>query len=209
MTSGVGTPLESARVQRCYGDDTAKGQDQRRAFERDRDRIMYSSAFHRLAGITQIVRAGELDIFHTRQQHTYKVAQIGRRLAERSIRAQEAEASLHGLDAEVVEAACLAHDLGHPPFGHAAESELDRIVRDPSVIGGDAGDAARDGYEGNAQTFRILTKLAVRYGKEQPGLDLTRATLAATLKYPWLRDLDNKKKKSKWSSKPSKPAPRT
>ncbi|MBB3861988.1 dGTPase [Novosphingobium hassiacum] len=161
---------------------------------------MYSSAFHRLAGVTQIVRAGELDIFHTRQQHTYKVAQIGRRLAENLLRKQEAAARLHGLDPEVVEAACLAHDLGHPPFGHAAESELDKIVTDPTCCGGVKEDAAPDGYEGNAQTFRILTKLSVRYGRESPGLDLTRATLAATLKYPWLRDRNVEKKAGKWSA---------
>lgn len=166
--------------------------DQRGDFDRDRDRVLYSSAFHRLAGVTQIVRAGELDIFHTRQQHTYKVAQVGRRLAEWCIREQGDEAKLHGVHPEVVEAACLAHDLGHPPFGHAAEVELDALVRDQGVI---------DGYEGNAQTFRILTKLAVRYGLAQcPGLDLTRATLAATLKYPWLRDLKDNKKSNKWSA---------
>jgi len=150
--------------------------------------------------VTQIVRAGELDIFHTRQQHTYKVAQIGRRLAEDRLRRQSAAAALHGLHPEVVEAACLAHDLGHPPFGHAAESELDRIVCDPTICGGTTEDADDDGYEGNAQTFRILTKLAVRYGKDSPGLDLTRATLAATLKYPWLRDKGNPAKAKKWSA---------
>lgn len=143
------------------------------------------------------MRAGELDIFHTRQQHTYKVAQIGRRLAEARIREQPDLAKSLGVDPEVVEAACLAHDLGHPPFGHAAESELDKLVCDPTLVGGDEADAA-DGYEGNAQTFRILTKLAVRYS--EPGLDLTRATLAATLKYPWLRDRDDTKKRSKWSA---------
>lgn len=195
-----GVSLDAARAGRCYSDETATGQDQRRAFERDRDRILYSSAFHRLAGITQIVRAGELDIFHNRQQHTYKVAQIGRRLAEHRIREQPIEAKMHGLDAEVVEAACLAHDLGHPPFGHAAETELDRIVRDPTIVQCQADDAADDGYDGNAQTFRILTKLAVRFSRDNPGLDLTRATLAATLKYPWLRDLNDSKKKSKWSA---------
>ncbi len=200
MTVGGRPSLDAARVSRCYSDEAASGQDQRGAFERDRDRILYSSAFHRLAGITQIVRAGELDVFHTRQQHTYKVAQIGRRLAEHRIREQPDEAALHGLDPEVVEAACLAHDLGHPPFGHAAETELDRIVRDPSIVGGCTDDAADDGYEGNAQTFRILTKLAVRYSRDNPGLDLTRATLAATLKYPWLRDQADSKKKSKWSA---------
>lgn len=199
MTAG-GVPHRAVRADRCHNNDTTTSLDQRRAFERDRDRILYSSAFHRLAGITQIVRAGELDIFHTRQQHTYKVAQIGRRLAQHLVREQKAEAEMHGLDPEVVEAACLAHDLGHPPFGHAAESELDRLVIDPTICGGSEEDAAPDGYEGNAQTFRILTKLAVRYGKESPGLDLTRATLAATLKYPWLRDPSVDKRATKWSA---------
>jgi dGTPase len=100
----------------------------------------------------------------------------------------------------VVEAACLAHDLGHPPFGHAAETELDRLVLDPKIVGGKDEDAAEDGYEGNAQTFRILTKLAVRFHRDWPGLDLTRATLAATLKYPWLRDLSDEKRGKKWSA---------
>lgn len=189
--------LQERRASRCHSDNGVK-LDQRDPFEIDRDRILYSSAFHRLAGITQIVRAGELDIFHTRQQHTYKVAQIGRRLAEHRCRRQNEAAELHGVHPEVVEAACLAHDLGHPPFGHAAETELDRIVRDPALCGGTAEDADDDGYEGNAQTFRILTKLAVRFG--EPGLDLTRATLAATLKYPWLRDHNDPKRRSKWSA---------
>lgn len=164
--------------------------DQRPRFARDHDRILYSSAFHRLAGITQIVRAGELDIFHTRQQHTYKVAQIGRRLAENVIRTQPEVSRSVGVHPEVVEAACLAHDLGHPPFGHASESELDRLVID-------ADDA--DGFEGNAQTFRILTKLGVRL-EDRLGLNLTRATLAATLKYPWLRNRDDANKSKKWSA---------
>lgn len=200
MTAEQKAALDAAREKRCYADKVTPAADQRNEFERDRDRVLYSSAFHRLAGITQIVRAGEFDVFHTRQQHTYKVAQIGRRLAEYCIARQGREADLHGVDPEVVEAACLAHDLGHPPFGHAAEHELDRIVRDPSLANANALDAADDGYEGNAQTFRILTKLAVRYSKDRPGLDLTRATLAATLKYPWLRDLNDPSKTSKWSA---------
>jgi dGTPase len=180
---------EDDRRKRQYNISKA---DQRKDYERDRDRILYSSAFHRLAGITQIVRAGELDIFHTRQQHTYKVAQVGRRLAQHCIAQDTALAALHGVDQEVVEAACLAHDLGHPPFGHAAEKKLDELV---------TGKGVADGYEGNAQTFRILTKLAVRYGPEEcPGLDLTRATLAACLKYPWIRDVNDLKKAGKWSA---------
>lgn len=166
--------------------------DQRHAFARDRDRILYSSAFHRLAGVTQIVRAGEEDIFHTRQQHTYKVAQVGRRVTEYLIEAYPTEAKRLGIHPEVVEAACLAHDLGHPPFGHAAEKRLDELVIKANL---------KEGFEGNAQSFRILTKLAVRYGDDQcHGLDLTRATLAATLKYPWLRNKRVKKKKNKWSA---------
>lgn len=164
--------------------------DQRNHFERDRDRILYSSAFHRLAGVTQIVRAGEEEVFHTRQQHTIKVAQVGRRLAQRCIHDYAAEAAHLGVDAEVVEAACLAHDLGHPPFGHVGEQVLDELTRT-------SGDP--NGFEGNAQTFRIVTRLGVRF-EECPGLDLTRATLAACLKYPWLRNETEEDKKSKWSA---------
>jgi dGTPase len=141
-----------------------------------------------LAGITQIVRAGEADVFHTRQQHSIKVAQLGRRLAQALQKKQPEAAARHGLDPEVVEAACLAHDLGHPPFGHIGEKTLDGLVRS----GGD-----QDGFEGNAQSFRILTKLAVRF-PEHTGIDLTRATLAATLKYPWFRENKGAKQK-KWS----------
>ena len=165
--------------------------DQRTPFEKDRDRILYSSAFQRLAGITQIVRAGEADVFHTRQQHSIKVAQIGRRLAQWLIREQSAEAEHWGLSEEVLEAACLAHDLGHPPFGHIGEKVLHELVQDHGQSGG---------FEGNAQSFRILTKLAVRLPDEsQPGLDLTRATLNATLKYPWMWAKTGKPSK-KWSA---------
>jgi len=169
----------------AVGDD-----DQRSRFARDRDRILYSSAFHRLSGVTQIVRAGEEDVFHNRQQHSLKVAQVGRRLAENCLEKTPSEAKKQGLDPEVVEAACLAHDLGHPPFGHAGEKVLDKLVQD-------SGDS--DGFEGNAQTFRIITKLSVRH-QYCHGLDLTRATLAACLKYPWMRDLKDKNKKNKWSA---------
>jgi len=104
------------------------------------------------------------------------------------VASQPDEAALFRVDEEVVEAACLAHDLGHPPFGHRGEQVLDRLV----VAAGDA-----DGFEGNAQSFRILTKLAVRF-EECEGLDLTRATLSASLKYPWMRDLNDEVKKSKY-----------
>lgn len=168
----------------------AAGDDQRTAFERDRDRVLYSSAFHRLAGVTQIVRAGEEDVFHTRQQHSFKVAQVGRRLTQLCVSENPELAKHLGVEPEVVEAACLAHDVGHPPFGHVGEKALDQLMRDKNVP---------EGFEGNAQTFRIVTKLSVRWA-DQLGLDLTRATLAACLKYPWTRDTDVPHRKSKWSA---------
>ena len=105
------TPSE--RAVRRYD---ATPEDQREKFQRDRDRILYCSAFRRLAGVTQIARAGEADVFHTRLVHTIKVAQVGRRLAEYVISNHPSEADILGVSAEVVEAACLAHDLGASPI---------------------------------------------------------------------------------------------
>jgi dGTPase len=175
------------RTRRRY---SAVADDQRNRFERDRDRILYSSAFRRLSGITQIVRAGEADVFHTRQQHTIKVAQVGRRLAEKCVADQPDLCAHLGVHPEVVEAACLAHDLGHPPFGHVGEHVLHELVKRSDD----------EGFEGNAQSFRILTKLAVRFDEESPGLDLTRATLAACLKYPWFRQPGRAGREKKWGA---------
>jgi len=169
---------------------TLTPEDQRLSFERDRDRILYSSAFHRLSGVTQIVRSGEADLFHTRQQHSYKVAQVGRRLAQKCIADSTEENLNKWIHPEVVEAACLAHDLGHPPFGHMGEELLDELVIKHNVP---------EGFEGNAQSFRIVTKLSARF-IDGVGLDLTRAILAACLKYPWFRDTENVKKSKKWAS---------
>jgi dGTPase len=139
-----------------------------------------------------VVAADHGYVFHNRLTHTLKVAQIGRRLAEKinldKRRAALAE-KLGGLDPDVVEAAGLAHDLGHPPFGHLAETVLDDLVVKAGVAGG---------YEGNAQSFRIVTKLAVRT-EDQAGLNLTRATLNAILKYPWLRHTDGEMHR-KWGA---------
>jgi dGTPase len=136
-----------------------------------------------------VVRSGEEDVFHTRQQHSFKVSQVGRRLAQKCIRENQLLANKLGVHEEVVEAACLAHDLGHPPFGHIGESALDRLLTERKD---------KDGFEGNAQSFRIISKLSVRFAQEL-GLDLTRATLSACLKYPWYRERKDKKKSKKWS----------
>src|SRR5262245_39010017 len=110
--------------------------------QRDHDRILYSSAFQRLGGITQIASSEVGQQLHTTLTHSLKVAQVARRLAERL--------SLSPASQEIASAASLAHDIGHPPFGHVAEEELNEMA------------TGWGGFEGNAQSFRIVTKLAVR-----------------------------------------------
>jgi dGTPase len=170
--------------------------DPRTPAQRDRDRLLYSSAFRRLAGITQVASPGELYPVHNRLTHSLKVAQVGRSLATHLLAQTHALAiadDLGGLDPDVVEAAALAHDLGHPPFGHVAEQELNGVLVDGGVDR-----SVPDGYDGNAQSFRIITRLSVRYSRAA-GLNLTRATLNATLKYPWFR-AQSGKRHTKWGA---------
>ncbi|MEW9520274.1 deoxyguanosinetriphosphate triphosphohydrolase family protein [Streptomyces tubercidicus] len=162
---------------------TALG-DRRDAFERDRDRILYSSAFRRLAGVAQVAAVREQHLLHNRLTHSLKVGQIGRRLAQRLL--TDDDEFNGGLTRDnrqslpdIVEAAGLAHDIGHPPFGHAVEKILNEKMN------------PYGGFEGNAQSFRVVTKLAVRAGKYD-GLDLTRPTLNAILKYPCYRETKHK-----------------
>src|SRR5258707_276260 len=102
--------------------------DDRNDFQRDRDSILYSSALQRLSTTTQVVSGEQGRVFHNRLTHSLQVAQVGRRLAEKLKLKQQALAKRYALNEDVVEAACLAHDLGHPPFGHLAETTLNKLA---------------------------------------------------------------------------------
>lgn len=148
-------------------------------FIADRERLRHSPEFARLSQVTQVMAPNEPGHFYNRQSHSLQVARIGQQMSEAILAnpdLRRAAAQVGGLEPAVVEAAALAHDLGHPPFGHDAEDELDQLL----VAAG-----LPDGFEANAQTFRVVCKLAG--SGNGYGLDLTRATLAAILKYPWLR----------------------
>lgn len=182
---------------------SAHHKDARSRFQRDRDRVLYSAHFRRLAGITQVVHAGEGHVFHNRMTHSLKVAQVARRLAEylKKHYGDDELAEAGGLNEDVAETAGLCHDIGHPPFGHAAEYELQDLLAGKDgceIIEGGKKIIEADGFEGNAQSFRIVTKTS-RRDHYVPGLDLTAASLSSVLKYPWSRSGDkNNKRHSKF-----------
>ncbi len=142
-------------------------------FQRDRARIIHSSSFRALQSKTQVLGLGESDFYRTRLTHSLEVAQIGSGIAE-WLRENASDADLRSLmpSFSLIEAICLAHDIGHSPFGHGGEIAMNAMMREDG------------GFEANGQTLRILARLG-EYS-DQDGLDLTRRSMLGTIKYPAL-----------------------
>ncbi|TDL64482.1 dNTP triphosphohydrolase [Paenibacillus amylolyticus] len=174
-------------------DESSTGRDSsdnRSPFERDYGRLIHSPTFRRLQGKSQVFGAGSGDYYRTRLTHSLEVAQIARSIA-RSITTTSANKEHPGLviDPLVVECAALAHDFGHPPFGHKGEHDLNEKLKEYNLL-----------FEGNAQNFRLLMFLEKRDSRYD-GLNLSAATLLAINKYPYELTVDSSKGlySSEWS----------
>jgi dGTPase len=150
---------------------TPRKTDYRNAFQIDRDRIIHAHAFRKLQSKTQVFLSGEYDFYRTRLTHSMEVAQIGRSICHylQSLGGQLRDDFY--IDSDLVEAVCLAHDLGHPPFGHSGERTLQELMM------------TWGGFEGNAQTLHLLTATMYQNEAGVHGMAPTRAVLDGVLKY--------------------------
>ena len=144
--------------------------DHRNPFQRDKARVLHSAAFRRLQAKTQVMSVGTSDFHRTRLTHSLEASQIGQGIVGQLQLKQAELAQFIGLDTPLIETLCLAHDIGHPPFGHGGEVALHYMMRH------------NGGFEGNGQTFRIVTQLEP-YTAEN-GMNLCRRTLLGLIKYP-------------------------
>ncbi|MDF1811641.1 MAG: dNTP triphosphohydrolase [Verrucomicrobiales bacterium] len=168
---------QSFDVERRGKPSPNQADDHRTPFQQDRDRIIHTGAFRRLQNKTQVFFSGEYDFYRTRLTHSIEVAQIGRGICQRLIAVSDQLDRDYFIDPDLVEACCLSHDLGHPPFGHTGESVIHRMMK------------PFGGFEGNAQTLRLLGNTA--FG-EVKGINPTRAMVDGVLKYKTLySELDN------------------
>jgi len=152
--------------------ESKRENDYRSPFQIDRDRIIHSSEFRRLQGKTQVFLPGEYDFYRTRLTHSIEVAQIGRSICNYLLHSQtDFLSDDYYVDPDLVESICLAHDLGHPPFGHAGERTINKLM------------APYGGFEGNAQTLRLITEIFYRGEESRRGMNPTRAFLDGILKY--------------------------
>lgn len=155
---------------RRFDNRTVREGDHRSPFQRDKARILHSAAFRRLQSKTQVLGIGIGDFYRTRLTHSLEASQIGQGIAAQlQLKYPDLMMEL-GLDSTLIEALCLAHDIGHPPFGHGGEVALNYMMHE------------HGGFEGNGQTFRIVTRLEP-YTAEH-GMDLSRRTLLGLVKYP-------------------------
>ncbi|MFA6467761.1 MAG: dNTP triphosphohydrolase [Bacteroidota bacterium] len=156
--------------------------DYRTPFEQDRDRIIHTASFRRLQAKTQVFLSGEYDFYRTRLTHSLEVAQIGRAICSYLQRKSSFFSDTFYIDPHLVEAICLSHDLGHPPFGHAGERTLHAVMKQFG------------GFEGNAQTLRLLTETVYSDKVSRKGMNPTRSFLDGVLKYKTLfGELENPK----------------
>ncbi|MDQ8205909.1 dNTP triphosphohydrolase [Coraliomargarita sp. SDUM461003] len=145
--------------------------DYRSAFQIERDRIIFSYPFRRLQSKTQVFQSGEYDFYRTRLTHSIEVAKVGRSICEYLLARSGLLNEQFHIDADLTEAICLAHDMGHPPFGHIGERKLNQLM------------SAHGGFEGNGQTLRILTELIYERPGRTKGIAPTRAFLDGVMKY--------------------------